>query len=90
MLLNVNDTIKLIVSTRKDKQKPIIIEELAELIQAILHYERGKIEKKDLISEVADVEIVLAQLKILYEIDQKDIDDEIQFKLDRTLKKINI
>lgn len=49
-------------------------------------------EKKDitinLISEMADVEIMLAQIKHLAKIEQSDIDEVKDYKLDRQLRRI--
>jgi len=42
-----------------------VCEELCELLTALFHYDRGKISKEDLISEIADAEIMLTQLKYM-------------------------
>lgn len=44
-------------------QEEVAIEELAELIQAIIHKHRGR--KNNIAEEIADVEIMLEQLKII-------------------------
>ena len=48
-----------------ETQASIICEELCELLTALFHYDRSKISKDDLISEIADVEMVLTQLKYI-------------------------
>jgi NTP pyrophosphatase (non-canonical NTP hydrolase) len=85
----VNKDLKRIIAAWGDEQKKIAIEELAELITAILHFERNKISKQDLISEVADVEIMLKQLKIIYDLPQEEVEKEMRFKLNRTIKKLD-
>jgi len=44
------------------EQAQIAIEELAELVVALKHYERSRIDKLVVCNEIADVCIVLAQL----------------------------
>jgi NTP pyrophosphatase (non-canonical NTP hydrolase) len=44
-------------------QEGVAIEELAELIQAISHKHRGR--RNNIAEEIADVEIMLEQLKII-------------------------
>jgi len=52
------------------------IEEAAELIVAIRHYKRGRIAIEDIASEVADMEIMCAQMRCIIgdEIVQKEKD----------------
>ncbi|MBQ4556530.1 MAG: hypothetical protein IJA60_02655 [Clostridia bacterium] len=45
------------------EQEEVAIEELAELIQAISHKHRGR--EHNIAEEIADVEIMLEQLKII-------------------------
>ena len=54
----------------KDAQLKMAIEEMAELTQAICKSFRGKDNLDNIIEEIADVEIMLAQLKIIFEISQ--------------------
>lgn len=44
-------------------QEEVAIEELSELIQAICHKHRGR--EHNIVEEIADVEIMLEQLKII-------------------------
>lgn len=45
-------------------QVDVAIEEMSELIQAILHERRGR--ENNIAEEIADVEIMLSQLKMIY------------------------
>ena len=47
----------------EEKQEQMAIEECAELIQAINHKHRGR--ENNIAEEIADVEIMLEQLKII-------------------------
>lgn len=67
----------------KEAQLKTVIEEMAELTQAICKSFRGKNNLDNLIEEIADVEIMLAQLKIIYEIDESKVETWKGLKLFR-------
>lgn len=57
-----------------DAQVNMAIEEMAELISALQHYRRQETwghhsTKEDVIDEIADVEIMMEQLKFMFEVD---------------------
>ena len=70
-------------------QEDKAIEELAELQQAILkHRECNNCEtEKSIIDEIADVSIMLEQLKIIYSC-HKEVEERIDYKIDRQIKRI--
>ena len=87
-----------------DAQSRQLIEEMAELTQAINKYWRkqllcgqneiyevaiGNPEEKAIIEEIADVEICLSQLKYLLCIKDAEIEQIIEQKLNRQLERIN-
>ena len=75
---------KIIKLNPRDFQLQIAMEELAELIQAISKYLRyGDIEP--LLEEYADVEVVLEELRQMFDIQQKEIDNRCAKKLYRAL-----
>lgn len=47
-------------------QKEMLIEECAELIQALQHEKRGRINPEEVCEEIADVQIMLNQISLLY------------------------
>lgn len=47
-------------------QKEMLIEECSELIQAIQHEKRGRINPEEVCEEIADVQIMLNQVSLLY------------------------
>lgn len=64
------------------------VEELNELaLECAKSWEKKSITI-NLISEMADVEIMLAQIKYLGKIEQSDIDEVKEFKINRQLKRI--
>lgn len=52
-------------------QEHVLLEEMSELSKVILKGFRGQINTQDLIDEVADVEIMLEQIKSIYNITPK-------------------
>lgn len=72
-----------------DKQLIVAIEELSELQKEICKYLRNhQIMKKDIIEEIADVEIMLEQIKLYFNFDQKIIDAVKEMKLIRTKERM--
>ena len=70
----------------------IAAEEAAELIQAISKVRRyGYIgeHKDNLIEEIADVSIILQELKMMFDITDAEIDKMIDFKINRINKRLN-
>lgn len=69
----------------KNNQEEMTIEECAELIQAICHKHRGR--RHNIAEEIADVEIMLEQLKII-----NDCTDEVAMihaqKIERLYNRI--
>jgi hypothetical protein len=61
-------------------------EEMGELIVALSRIENGGIKTNSVIDEIADVTIMLRQLRSMFGPDA--VDERIKFKLDRLLNKI--
>jgi NTP pyrophosphatase (non-canonical NTP hydrolase) len=62
--MNENEILTAAIKTFGEKpQEEVAIEECSELIQAICHKHRGR--KDNIAEEIADVEIMLEQLKII-------------------------
>ena len=68
-----------------DKQLDMVIEESAELIVSINKLKRnGHLrEKANVLTEVADIYIMLEQLKIITDISQIELENEIYSKVNR-------
>jgi len=49
-----------------DAQKDMVVEECAELINAIIKYRRGRVGIEQVVEECVDVEIMLNQMKEYY------------------------
>lgn len=85
-----------------EAQSNQLVEECAELIQAVNKYRRAiaglgepvaeekrAIALDNLIEEIADVEIMLEQIKYLLNIEEEDIQAMKIFKVNRTKERIN-
>ena len=93
-----NEAIKKIADTYGyDTQSRQLIEEMAELMVAInkmwregmrTDYFYSELKKKDIAEELADVTIMLEQIKYLLQISDADIDQIIDQKLNRKLERI--
>ena len=70
-------------------QQDIAIEEMSELQKAILKHRRygSKETEQAIIDEIADVSIMLEQLKIIYSC-SKEVEERIDYKIDRQIKRI--
>lgn len=66
-------------------QECLAIEECAELIQAINHKHRGR--DNNIAEEIADVEIMLEQLKIINDC-QKEVEKIHKQKIERLYQKV--
>ena len=71
------------------KQQDIAIEELAELQKAIIKYRREPSDKtkEAVVEEIADVQVMLEQLKIIYSCRTK-IDAIMDAKIERQIERV--
>jgi len=72
----------------EDKQLLMLVEEMAELLVAITHKLRGRVEVEYITEEIADVYIMLEQAKIIFGISSDDINEQIDFKIKRLEKRM--
>ena len=64
------------------------IEECAELIDALMKYRRGRNSINDVVTEIADVQIMCSQLEIIFGGSSKIIEMERARKMDRLRGRI--
>ena len=67
-------------------QTVVAIEEMAELQKELSKALRMNLDRKnhdEIVEEIADVEIMLAQLKIIFEITDEELDGYKRYKLQR-------
>lgn len=73
-----------------EKQIIVAMEELSELIKELAKYMRGNGNEENLQEEVCDCIIMIEQLKIMFNFEDDDIDEIINMKIKRTLKRLGI
>lgn len=69
-------------------QSTVCMEECAELIQAISKAKRGKLDKENMMEEIADVLICIEMLKQIYNISDYSIENWIERKQERILRRM--
>lgn len=74
----------------KDAQLWMVIEEMSELSKEICKFKRGKDNFLEIADEMADVYIMLEQLKRLCAVPQDLIQQRIDFKFDRLRKRLGM
>lgn len=92
MTLGQKVMLQLIIDTYgTSAQTDIAIEECSELIKALLKARRGKdkptVLRDAIIDEIADVEIMLNQLKIIHSC-TKEVDERIEYKINRQIERL--
>lgn len=70
-----------------EQQRKMAIEEMAELLNAMMKFDRGRNTVDDIIEEIADVTIMMRQLAIIY--GQKAVDLQIDYKTQRLARRLN-
>lgn len=71
----------------EDAQYDQAVEECAELIAALKHFRRGKIDRQAVIDELADVTLMLGQLTWMF--GEELVQKTVETKLDKLKKLIN-
>ncbi len=79
---------KAILTYGHTAQANVAIEEMSELIKCICKDLRGMGVIDKIAEEIADVEIMLGQLRIIYSIDEERIDEHKRLKLERLAKML--
>ncbi|MCI8284564.1 MAG: hypothetical protein HFE90_04755 [Firmicutes bacterium] len=92
MNLKINPTdIKTLIESYDEKDTDcIIFEEPEELIQAFSKFKRygGLQERANLMEEMADVYITLEMLKVIYNIEDREVNYWIDKKMQRNLERV--
>lgn len=73
----------------EDMQKNVAIEEMSELTKEICKEKRGLSSKLQMAEEIADVEIMLEQLKVMYDMHEQ-VDDFKARKIFRLASRLGM
>ena len=70
-------------------QVDMIIEEMSELTKELLKNRRGEENRSMIADEMADVYIMLEQLKFIFDVDETELKVNAEFKLRRLNERLN-
>ena len=73
-----------------DKQIIIAIEELSELQKELCKALRNNCNYDNIVEEIADVEIMLEQMKLYFNILNKDLERMKEHKIERTKERLGL
>lgn len=87
--------IKIVKFYGATNQTIVAIEEMSELTKELTKclrydFEPGKCDVKNIKQEMADVELCLFELRYIFDIEEDEIQEEIERKLQRTLRRMDI
>lgn len=82
------DLKKIVTHYRKVDQVIVMIEEMSELTKELVKAMRGKANRAQIADEIADVQIMLDQMKLIFDIPQETMETFIDFKIDRQLERM--
>lgn len=69
-------------------QTMVAIEEMSELTKELVKFMRGEHNTDAIAEEIADVEIMLRQMKIIYDIKDEDVEKLMVIKLKRLKERM--
>lgn len=85
--------IKAVDTYGEDSQINMAVEEMSELIKALMKFRRNDVDKKEIFQniaeEIADVEIMLEQLKLIFNCFSL-VETEKEFKINRLAKRLEM
>ena len=85
--MNRDELYRELLTTRTQSQVIVAIEELSEFAKELCKYLRGKLDKNNLLEEYVDVYIMMEQMKILFDLQDEDIQRFMEYKLNRLEKR---
>lgn len=69
-----------------ESQRRMAIEEMSELTNALMKFDRGRCTIEDIIDEIADVVVMMKQLSIIY--GESLVNHRIEFKTQRLKRRL--
>ena len=88
--MNNKEFYKKVIDTYGKQQVVIAIEELNELQKELCKALRCKVNFDNITEEIADVEIMLEQMKIYFGINEEDVEAMKEYKLERTQQRLGL
>ena len=89
-MINVNkeNVLDTVIYYGKEKQLTVAIEEMSELTKEVCKFIRGKGSYEHICEEVADVYIMLENIKAVFGIQDEKINEFIELKQIRTIERM--
>ena len=89
--MNVEEFIEKIISKYgRMAQMTHAIQELSELSIEITKAQLGRKNRTELIGEIADVELMIKQLKYMFNIYDIEVENVMQYKINRTVRRCKL
>ena len=86
--MNSEELYKELLCKYGDKQVFVAIEELSELQKELCKYLRGKGDIRNMVEEIADVNIMIKQMMVYFSIEQSTVEFVMTKKLERTKERL--
>lgn len=71
-----------------DAQITKLCEECAELMTAVIHRRAGRDTNDHVAEEMADVTLMMEQMRIIFDVSEADVDKWMEYKLERLRERI--
>ena len=86
---NVMEVLKQAIETYgKEKQSMMALEEMAELQKEVCKSSRGNNNHDEIVEEIADVLIMIEQLKIMHDVKYRELNEMFNFKINRLKERL--
>ena len=87
--VNMTKVLKQAIETYgKEKQSMMALEEMAELQKEVYKSLRGNNNHDEIVEEIADVLIMIEQLKIMHDVKYRELNEMFNFKINRLKERL--
>ena len=88
--MNVKEVLKKAIETYgKENQSMMLFEEMAELQKEVCKSLRGNNNHDEIVEEIADVLIMIEQLKIMHDVKYRELNEMFNFKINRLKERLD-
>ena len=87
--MNVKEVLKKAIETYgKENQSMMLFEEMAELQKEVCKSLRGNNNHDEIVEEIANVLIMIEQLKIMHDVKYRELNEMLNFKINRLKERL--
>lgn len=88
--MNAMEVLKKAIETYgKENQSMMLFEEMAELQKEVCKSLRGNNNHDEIVEEIADVLIMIEQLKIMHDVKYRELNEMFNFKINRLKERLD-